>query len=272
MESFGLIGEKLGHSLSPDIHEDLYRYLNIDAKYNLFPIEKENIQDAVKALKVLGIKGCNVTIPYKEIAMKQLDYISDEAKKIGAINTILVKDNKTYGYNTDYYGFKSMLDKDGVVIQNNEFYVLGSGGAAKAIVQCLLDFCASKVVIVSRDKERAQKKFVDDRLNFMTYEELKFIKKSYAVVNTTPCGMYPKVDSTPINREILSKFGLAIDIVYNPEETKFLIESRLEGLKIVKGLYMLVAQAMKSEEIWNEIIISREIENNIFEKLAVKFR
>ncbi|MGL4740153.1 MAG: shikimate dehydrogenase [Sarcina sp.] len=272
MKVFGLIGEKLGHSLSPNIHEDLYGYLSMDAKYNLFPIDRENIQNAVESLKVLGIKGANVTIPYKEVIMKQLDYISDEAKKIGAINTILVKNNKTYGYNTDYYGFKSLLDKDNVVIKNNEFYVLGSGGGAKAIVQCLLDFGASKVVIVSRDKLSAQEKFIGKRLEFMTYEDLTFIKDSYAVVNTTPCGMYPKIDTTPIDKKILSKFGLAIDIVYNPEETKFLKEARLEGLKIVKGLYMLVAQAMKSEEIWNDISISREIENNIFEKLAVKFR
>ncbi|MGL5820849.1 MAG: shikimate dehydrogenase [Sarcina sp.] len=272
MKVFGLIGEKLGHSLSPNIHEDLYEHLNMNAKYNLFPIDKENIKNAVSSLKVLGITGVNVTIPYKEIVMEQLDYISDEAKKIGAINTILIKDNKTYGYNTDYYGFKSMLDKDNVIIEGNEFYVLGSGGAAKAIIQCLLDFAASKVVVVSRDRNQAQKKFTDKRLDFITYEDLRFIKKSYAVVNTTPCGMYPKIDTSPIEKDILSKFGLAIDIVYNPEETKFLKESRLEGLKIVKGLYMLVAQAMKSEEIWNDINISNEIENNIFEKLAVKFR
>lgn len=271
MELFGLIGEKLGHSLSPEIHESLFEKVNIDGKYNLFSIKRENIKNAVESLKTLGIKGANVTIPYKEEIISQLDYISDEAKKIGAINTIFIKGNKSYGYNTDYYGFKEMLLKDNVEIEGKVFYVLGSGGASKAIVYCLLDAKASKVVLVSRDKQLAKEKFNNNDIDFINYDELENIEKAYAVINTTPWGMYPSVETTAIDKSIFENFEVACDIVYNPEETRFLREAKEKGLKTVTGLYMLVAQAMKAEEIWNNFKVDNKIEIDIYEKLREKF-
>lgn len=271
MMIFGLIGEKLSHSLSPEIHTEVFKSFSMNASYNLFSIEKANIKNAVVALKTLRIKGANVTIPYKEEIMSQLDFVSEEAKKIGAINTIHIKNGKAYGYNTDYYGFKKMLLKDDVKINGNDFYVLGAGGAAKAIVHLLLDEGA-KVFLVSRNKESAKLKFNNIDINFLSYDDMKNIDSAYAVVNTTPCGMYPNVCSTALDRDILKKFSVACDIVYNPEETRFLKEAKEEGLKVVKGLYMLVAQAMKSEEIWNDIKIDDKIEENIFNLLGERFR
>ncbi|MGL4654790.1 MAG: shikimate dehydrogenase [Sarcina sp.] len=273
MKVFGLIGEKLGHSLSPEIHENLYSKISMNAKFNLFSVAKSDVSNIVTSLKTLGVVGANVTIPYKEVVMDQLDFISDEAKKIGAINTIFMKDGKSFGYNTDYYGFKRMLEREDVVFKDNVFYVLGSGGASKAIVHCLLDEGASKVVMVSRDKVSASEKFSGiSRIEFLNYDELSEIEKAYAVVNTTPCGMYPSIDTTAIDKELFSKFEVACDIVYNPEKTRFLQEAQDSGLKIVKGLYMLVAQAMKAEEIWNDIIIDEKVEEEIFEKLSLRFK
>lgn len=272
MDLFGLIGEKLGHSLSPEIHDDLYKKIEMQANYNLFSISKENISNVVDSLKTLGIRGVNVTIPYKESIMETLDYISDEAKKIDAVNTILIKDNKSYGYNTDYYGFKEMLLKDDVKITGKEFYVLGSGGAAKAIVHLLLDLKVKKLVMVSRDKKSAMEKFKNLEIEFLDYNALEEIQGGYAVVNTTPCGMYPNIETTAIDKGILKKFEVACDIVYNPEETRFLREAKECGLKIVPGLYMLVAQAIKAEEIWNDIKIDKKIEEEIYEKLRLRFK
>ncbi|MGL5576417.1 MAG: shikimate dehydrogenase [Sarcina sp.] len=273
MRVFGLIGEKLSHSLSPEIHEDLYSKISMNAKFNLFLVAKSDVSNIVASLKTLGVVGTNVTIPYKEVVMDQLDFISDEAKKIGAINTIFMKDGKSFGYNTDYYGFKRMLEREDVIFKNNVFYVLGSGGASKAIVHCLLDEGASRVVMVSRDKVSASEKFSGiSRMEFLNYDELSEIEKAYGIVNTTPCGMYPNIETTAIDKEIFSKFEIACDIVYNPEKTRFLQEAENDGLKIVKGLYMLVAQAMKAEEIWNNIIIDEKVEEEIFEKLSLRFK
>ncbi|MGL4763004.1 MAG: shikimate dehydrogenase [Sarcina sp.] len=273
MKVFGLIGEKLGHSLSPEIHESLYKKINMDASFNLFSVAKSDISNVVNSVKTLGITGSNVTIPYKETVIDQLDFISDEAKKIGAINTIFIKDNKSYGYNTDYYGFKSMLERENVVFKNKVFYILGSGGASKAIIHCLLDAGATKVVMVSRDKLSASEKFSGiPRMEFLNYDELSEIENAYAVVNTTPCGMYPSVNTTAVRKEVFKKFEVACDIVYNPEQTLFLKEAEEMGIKAVKGLYMLVAQAMKAEEIWNDIIIDKKIEVEIFEELSLRFK
>ena len=137
MKLFGLIGEKLGHSLSPEIHNKVFKDNNIDGLYNLFSVKKDFENNIVESLKCLGVKGANVTIPYKEKVMDQLDIISHEAKAIGAVNTILIKDGKSYGYNTDYYGFGKMLERAKVNIEGNSFFVLGAGGAARSILKYL---------------------------------------------------------------------------------------------------------------------------------------
>ena len=257
MKLFGLIGEKLGHSLSPEIHNKVFKDNNIDGLYNLFSVKKDFENNIVESLKCLGVKGANVTIPYKEKVMDQLDIISHEAKAIGAVNTILIKDGKSYGYNTDYYGFGKMLERAKVNIEGNSFFVLGAGGAARSILKYLEDSKAKKIVLVSRDKEKAFKKFKDFNINFMSYGELEEINEEFALINTTPCG--------------IKKFKVAVDIVYNPLETKFLKMAKDNGLKTVDGLFMLVGQGVKAEEIWNGIKVDKSTEEDIYEELKCRF-
>ena len=157
MEFYGLIGEKLGHSLSPVIHKRVFELLGIEGAYKLFPIPKEDIKYYGKSLKVLGIKGVNVTIPYKQEVMKELDFISDEASKIGAVNTILLKDNKLYGYNSDYFGFGMLLDNNNIKVKDNVVVVMGNGGAAKALLQYILDNNPKKLYLVTRNKDSVKK-------------------------------------------------------------------------------------------------------------------
>jgi len=173
----------------------------------------------IESLKILGVKGANVTIPYKEDVINQLDYISPEAKAIGAVNTILIKNGKALGYNTDYYGFGKMLKRECVQIQGKSCFVLGAGGAAKAVAQFLKDSCG-KVTIVSRDVESAQNSF--EEYNIIDYKELESIAQGDIIVNTTPCGMYPKIETIAVSDTVLRKFNTAVDIVYNPLETVFL--------------------------------------------------
>lgn len=267
MECFGLIGEKLSHSLSPDIHKRVFEELNIRATYNLFSVKKEAFNKVIESLKTLGVKGVNVTIPYKEDIIRQLDYISPEAKAIGAVNTVLMKDGKALGYNTDYYGFGEMLKRERIQIQGKRCYVLGAGGAARAVAEFLKDQLG-KVTIVSRDIKSAKHSFRG--YNIIDYKELECITQGDIIVNTTPCGMYPNIETIAVSDEVLKKFNTAVDIVYNPLETRFLKRSKELGLKVVEGLYMLIGQGLKAEEIWNDIVIDSSIGELIIKEIREK--
>lgn len=266
MKVFGLIGKQLLHSLSPNIHEYIFNNLNIDGKYNLFCVEDRYLPNIIQSLKVLGIQGVNVTIPYKEKIIEQLDFLSPEVQKIGAVNTILIRDDRALGYNTDYYGFGKMLSREDIVIKNNSFYVLGSGGASKSIVHYLRDNNAKSITVVTRDKKQIKSNYPDDII-VIDYNELFNLQEGYAVINTTPCGMYPNIDSIPIEENIIKKFNVAIDIVYNPEETLFLKKARELELKAISGLFMLVEQGVKAQEIWNNINITKEVSEEIYNNL-----
>lgn len=262
MATYGLIGEKLGHSLSPEIHTKLFQLLNIKGSYGIFEISREHLHNAVNSLKTLNIKGCNVTIPYKEEIMKQLDEISPKGKNIGAINTIYIKDGKALGDNTDYYGFGLMLQRFNVEVKNKVAVVLGAGGAAKAVIEYLVDNEASEIILVSRDKAAAEKKF--PTLKVMNYEELKSLNLGHVIINTTPCGMYPNVGVSAVDKAVIAKFKVAVDLIFNPDKPLFLQWAEELGLQSINGLYMLVGQAIKAEELWNEIEIPNHITEEIY--------
>lgn len=259
----GLMGEHLSHSLSPIIHKEIFNLLNYEAYYHLFEVDKGDVQAAIEGIKALKIKGVNVTIPYKERVMEYLDEISEEAKNIGAINTICVEDGYMKGYNTDYYGFAATLDKYNVGVKNKTIVILGTGGASKAVVQCTLDREAYKVIFVSRKPI--------DKPNYITYEELSNLGGGDVIINCTPVGMYPNTMNSPVNKDIIVKFRAAIDLIYNPYKTKFLSLAEENGLTAVNGLYMLVSQAIKSEELWNNIKIDEEIVDKIYRMLVLNF-
>ncbi|KIO63551.1 Shikimate 5-dehydrogenase I alpha [Caldibacillus thermoamylovorans] len=269
MEFYGLLGEKLDHSISPEIHEKIFSLLKIRAAYKKFEVKKEDLQKFVDGLKVLGIKGANVTIPYKQTIIPYLDGLSEEAKKLNAINTILLKDGKLYGYNTDYFGFGTILQCNHIEVENKVCMVLGYGGAAKAVVQYLLDHGVKKLYIVSR---RTCKDVYDDlRVQFMTYDEIATVRGD-VLINTTSVGMYPSVDESPVAEEIIINFATLIDIIYNPRVTKFLEIGRRLDKKICGGLEMLVGQAIKAEEIWQEREISHEILTKVMDDFDKKFQ
>lgn len=264
----GLIGEKLTHSYSVEIHSLFYKINNMSAHYYLFEIDKKKLYSAVEGMKTLNIKGLNVTIPYKTEVMKCLDNISEEAKKIGAVNTITLENDKTHGYNTDYYGFKHLLKKNDIHIENKSVFILGSGGSAKAIYQVVLDKNPKEIFVVSRKEE--VEGFEEAKV--VPYSYLNGIKTSDIIINCTPVGMHPNVEISPVEKDILGKFKIAIDIIFNPKETLFLKYAKENGLKYVNGLYMLVAQAMRSEELWNNIIIEDDLIDEIYNEMEERLR
>lgn len=263
---FGLIGEKLSHTYSPYINKKIMQQINIEGHYGLFQVKKENLKDVVPGLKALGYQGINVTIPYKTQIIPYLDKLSEEAEKIGAVNVVSIENNGlAIGYNTDYYGFGMMLEDAKVKIQGENAVILGTGGASKAVYQYLKDNKINKIVFVSRDIEAAKRKYPGEEV--LTYEELDKIKNYSTVINTTPLGMYPKTEAIPVDKRHLQNFSQAIDLVYNPLETLFIKQAKELGLKGINGLYMLVAQAVKSQEIWNEVEIPDSIILNILDSL-----
>lgn len=265
MKYYGLLGGKLTHSFSPIIHKSILKELNIKGQYQLFESKKENLEKTLYKLKDLEVHGINVTIPYKVDIIKYLDEISEEAKKLGAVNTICFKDGKTTGYNTDYYGFGMMLHREEVCLKNKRGVVLGTGGASKAVIQYLLDHGIEGIIIVSRDIPKAKEKYRE--FPVIHYDKIKTLKEYDIIINATPCGMFPHINHSPVEKKQLSNFHTAIDLIYNPQETLFLKYAKEKGLKYVNGLYMLVGQAIKAQEIWNAVKIDEDTCDRVYENI-----
>lgn len=264
---YGLLGESLKHSISPKIHSLIFKELNLDGCYHLFELQRDDLKNAVYGLKALGAKGVNVTIPYKIPIIEYIDELSPEAVKIGSINTICFHDNKTKGYNTDYYGFGMMLDRNNIDIRNKNAVVLGSGGAAKSVLQYLVDNGIRNITVVSRDTPALKNTYNLKDFNLISYSQLQLLRDEDIVINCTPCGMYPNMDSSPVPRDIVAKFSVAVDLIYNPSETLFLKYARESSIAYMNGLYMLVGQAASAQELWNGIEVSERVVNEIYNQL-----
>lgn len=263
MDIYGLLGEKLSHSLSPKIHNELLKSIEEQGIYKLFEIDKDSLLDFVKAIKLLKVKGCNVTIPYKKEIIKYIDEISKEVNSIGAINTIYLKDNKLYGYNTDYFGFGYLMKKANIDIKGKNAVILGNGGAAQAVLHYLLDNLVNKIYIVTRDKNKSNINL--SNVNIISYEELEHLSGDI-LINTTPVGMYPNINKSPVEKEIVKNFTHIVDLIYNPMETLFIKYAKELKKNNISGLYMLIGQAVKAQEIWN----NKEIQSNIIEDIYIK--
>ena len=249
---YGLIGEHLGHSFSKEIHEMLGKYT-----YEICEIAKDNLDSFMKEKTFIAI---NVTIPYKQQVIPYLDFIDDKAQSIGAVNTIVNKNNKLYGYNTDYYGLKSLIQTNDIDVKNKKVLLLGNGGTSKTARTVLKDLQAREIVIVDINKDE----------NVITYDDaLKYHNDSEIIVNTTPCGMYPDNDGCIVNIELFKNLEAVVDVVYNPIRTAIVSNALNKGIKAVSGLYMLVAQAVYAAGIFlDEKILENEIDRiyNIIKK------
>lgn len=246
MLKFALVGESLSHSRSPQIHEKIMQDQGIQGTYDLLEFSRDDFAEKFTSLKNSDYRGVNVTIPYKETVIPFLDEISPQARYIGAVNTVLFENGKAKGYNTDYHGFLSLFQQNSLEIKNKEAVILGSGGAAKCAVKVLLDHGIIDITIVSRSKQNFHGIYT------VSYDFFKeSIQPVDLLINCTPIGMYPKVDQSPLSKpQICAK--AVIDLIYNPEETLLLRQARELGCKTVNGSLMLVEQAIKAQEIWNE--------------------
>lgn len=242
----GLLGEKLGHSYSPQIHGQLADY-----DYTLF---EKNADELKYFLKNGDFSGLNVTIPYKKAVIPYLDDLSPVARRLGAVNTIVRREDGTLiGHNSDYFGFRSMVEKSGLDTAGKKVLVLGSGGASNTAV-AVLEELGANVIVISRSGEN-------------NYENLHLHADARIIVNATPVGMYPKVGLSPIDISLFPKLEGVLDIVYNPARTQLLLDAENRGLITMNGLWMLVAQAKESAEWFTGTRISDEKIAEIHQKL-----
>ena len=238
MMRFALIGHPLGHSLSAEYFTEKFSREGIDADYTPLPIERA--EEVLPYCETLS--GFNVTIPHKQTIIPFLSAISEEAQAIGAVNCVKVTPDGLAGYNTDVIGIRKSLEA--LSLEGESVLVLGTGGASKA-VQYVLREMGAKPLIVSRTKGIAD----------LAYEEVdaKLIGKCSLIINTTPLGMHPNIDSAPaIPYEAITSDHTLFDVVYNPCKTKFLLLGSERGARTIDGLRMFYAQAEASWKIWNE--------------------
>lgn len=228
-----LIAKKLGHSFSKPIHNALASY-----SYDYKELEEYELESFFAER---NFDGLNVTIPYKTTIMPYLDEISPEAQKIGAVNTVLNKDGRLYGYNTDYYGFSYMISESGISVKDKNVVIAGNGGASKTAVCVCRDLGAKSVRVITR-ADNTPKNIV------------KFLD-AHIVVNATPVGMYPDTGVSPVDINQFESCEAVLDLIYNPSKTKIILDAQKKGIKAVNGLGMLVAQAKKACEIFTDTII-----------------
>ena len=250
---YGLIGEKLGHSFSKEIHEMLG-----SNPYALCELSQDQI-DAFFAAK--NFSAINVTIPYKTTVMPYLSHIDEAAKAIGAVNTVVNRNGELWGYNTDFYGLCTLIAHAGIPVAGKKIAILGTGGTSKTACAVAKHLGAKEILIVSR---RAGEGVV-------SYDELTQKHANVEVLlNTTPAGMYPNTEATPVDISTFSKLEGVIDAIYNPLRTQLIIEAQKRGIKAEGGLYMLVAQAVRASELFLDCSYAKGTTDRIYGELLQK--
>lgn len=250
-KKYGLLGEKLGHSYSPQIHRKLADY-----DYRLYEVSKENV---AAFLNETELGGMNVTIPYKKTVMEHCVYLSDIAKRVGAVNTLVRHEDGWYGYNTDYYGFKALINKHGIAVSGRKCLVFGSGGASNTACRVLEDLGAAEVIVISRSGEN-------------NYSNLHLHKDAQILVNTTPVGMYPANGNAAFDPAAFPACEAVIDVIYNPARTEVMLRAEAAGIKTAGGLYMLTAQAKRSAELFTGSGIADSRIDDITDELAMEMQ
>lgn len=272
---YGIIGDPVGHSMSPLIHNYFFQKYEINAEYRPFHVRKEDLQRKINELKEMNIAGFNVTIPHKEAIIPYLDDVDEQAKRIGAVNTVVQQNGKWIGYNTDGIGFLESLKKSVPNFQDKKIVIIGAGGAARAIYFTLAQEKVSRIDLCNRTRENAEKIIADCRMGNVESEIYhlqqceEHLDQYDLIIQTTPVGMKPNVDQLPISLKNLSQHAFVYDIIYNPLETKFLQMAKLKGAGTENGLLMLLYQAAFAFQHWTTIFPDFKSLKPIIEKKII---
>ncbi len=254
----GVIGDPIEHTLSPIMHNAAFEALKLDYVFLAFKVKSAEVGNAINGMRALTIHGLNVTMPHKNAVIKYLDEIDPTGKIIASANTILNKDGRLFGFNTDGIGALNALEQNGVEPRGKKVLLLGAGGAAKAIAYTLSQE-ADELVILNRTpkpatelanllKQKFKKKINTGELSPSTIKDN--LADSNVLINATSVGMNPNANQTPVAPEWLKPDLAVMDIVYNPIETKLAKDAKAAGAKVVSGVEMLIYQGAASFEIW----------------------
>ena len=258
-----LLGNPLGHSLSPPMHNRVFEKLGLDYCYLPVQVTPENLKTVFSGLTKMNVGGFNVTIPHKIRIIEHLDDLDPLAATIGAVNTICIKDGKTMGYNTDGQGFIRSLEAEGkVLVPGKRIFLLGCGGAARAIAMTLAARGAAEIFIDNRTLAKAEALAVEinekirncaKAIAMVPEIQRETIRSCDILVNSTSLGMQPRAQETPIGEESLFEHLVVADIVYNPHTTQLLTNAQAKGCRIVHGLGMLIHQGAAAFKLWTGI-------------------
>ena len=268
----GLIGNPVGHSISPVIHNSLAQLMDMNMVYTTFKVEKGDVVTAVNGAYALNILGLNVTVPHKQAVMESLVDIDPLAKAIGAVNTLVRTDKGYKGYNTDILGLERELIDEGVVLLGSRCVILGAGGAARAIAFLCAKSGAKEIYMLNRTNDIA--KAVNDYFGkecikpMLISEYDKLEADDYVVIQTTSVGLYPNVDDVVIDDEAFyKKVKVGVDIIYNPSETRFMKMCKNAGKPACNGLKMLLYQGVAAYELWNDVSVTKEQADKVYNKM-----
>ena len=253
----GLIGDPIEHTFSPALHNFIAEEEGDNCVYCAWHVTPEKLEDMLKGVRAMNIRGINATIPHKLHIMEYLDEISPQAKLLGSVNTVVNRDGKLCGYNTDAEGFYLALKNAGIEISGKKILMLGAGGVVKPVLMRIIQEKPQSVTVLNRTKEKVvllKEKF-EEQMGFSLNTE--FSGEYDIVINTTSAGMAPQLDALPVdaidgvdNLDFINEKTAVVDMIYNPEETRFLGEARKRGAKTLNGLDMLINQGTLAYELF----------------------
>ena len=278
-KNLGVIGWPIVHSLSPAMQTAAIRAAGADYAYIAMPVRPEALAQAVEGLRSLGFRGFNVTIPHKTAVIDCLDEIDEDARRIGAVNTVVNENGRLLGRNTDVAGFLKGLSRRGVEIENKKVVILGAGGAARAVVWGVIREKAAKIAVGVRDAKKAGAALADFSqladIEVCSWSDARFeaaLGEADLLVNTTPLGMTPKIDEAPpVDWKHVKPEAFVYDIIYTPERTRFLREAEARGHRVLNGTAMLVGQGAEAFAMWTGIRPDEAVmEKALLESLRAK--
>jgi len=277
----GLFGNPVEHTLSPVIHNTLAKKMGHNLVYVPFLVENSDVGKAVDAVRALHLGGVNVTVPHKSAVIAYLDEMDDLAAKIGAVNTIVPAGDRLKGYNTDMPGLYRAMRSEGIEVEDRQIVILGAGGAARAVAMLCATYQAKKIYILNRSigKAEAIAKEVNSLfgMELITPMELKnydrLSGKEYLAIQATSVGLYPDCDAAVIeDPAFYDRIAVGVDLIYNPENTRFMRILQSQGKKTMNGLKMLLYQGIIAYELWNGCKVPDELAQDVLSRMKEELK
>ncbi|MCM1538360.1 MAG: shikimate dehydrogenase [bacterium] len=272
----GLIGNPVEHTLSPLIHNTLSELTGTDLAYVPFCVEKERVEEAVRGAYALSVRGLNVTVPHKSAVIPYLCAIDPLAEKIGAVNTLVRCEGGYRGYNTDMPGLYRALTSEGVALAGSEVLILGAGGVGRAVAMMCAVRGAARVYLLNRTWEKAKEvadevreKTGFDRISAVALSDYRSVpQRKYLVIQATSVGMYPHTEEAVITApDFYAYAGTGVDLIFNPAQTMFMKYAAQAGARTMNGLKMLLYQGILAYELWNDVKVSEEQAQIVYQKM-----